>query len=692
MPDAGVKSTDRAFVMTVNKIERLYKDALKEVKAQLKEHTDQFAVKDAQKQAQLAAGKITEAQYKSWVKGQAFVGEQWQRKIDSITSTLLHANEHATAIIDGDRRAVFGENATYQAYALEKGAGLDLSFTVYDNATVTRLISKTPELMPRKTVNGVKDKAWNKKLIANAIAQGVIQGDSIKKIADRIAVKTGSANSSAMVRYARTAMTAAQNAGRIEAMHDAVDMGIKVLKVWIATLDDRTRDAHAELDGQVQEVDKPFDSNLGPIMYPGDPGADEANVWNCRCALGYEYKEYPNEHSMRRDNIDGELIADMDYEEWRTVKSAGKLKDYSDAKMQFYKLDKQVKDADADHVFVNIWKDDVTYADYSARQASIQAKRDYFTDRINKATAAGNTVEADKFRGLLDELELFAANGAANEKLLTSRNQALKNAEDMYKQALGVAPPKKAKGPFTPDAYSKQRKDAALWAKTEQEADNALRGRTGDVWRAASAREKAAIFEYTQSYHKFNEPLRGIEYGTNVYKGVGKTDLNAGRANNGEMLNSMTDILDKSTYDRDVWLQRGVGYSGMDKFFACTQDLLKYGTQKELENELLGKAVTEYGFMSCGTKKGKGFDNNIMLNVYAPKGTKMMYVEPFSAFGQGDGIRWDGKRGQKTYGYEFETILQQGTQMRVTKIERSGNKIFFDLEVIDQSKQQRWKK
>lgn len=42
---------------------------------------------------------------------------------------------------------------------------------------------------------------------------------------------------------------------------------------WIATYDMRTRHAHALLDGQLAEVDEPFESELGPIMFPGDHAA-----------------------------------------------------------------------------------------------------------------------------------------------------------------------------------------------------------------------------------------------------------------------------------------------------------------------------------------------------------------------------------------------------------------------------------
>ncbi len=75
----------------------------------------------------------------------------------------------------------------------------------------------------------------------------------------------------------------------MERLHEAQDMGIVVKKKWLAAHDDRVRDAHAELDGQEVGIDEPFHSSLGDIMYPGNPTADPALVYNCRCTLTYVY-------------------------------------------------------------------------------------------------------------------------------------------------------------------------------------------------------------------------------------------------------------------------------------------------------------------------------------------------------------------------------------------------------------------
>ena len=69
-----------------------------------------------------------------------------------------------------------------------------------------------------------------------------------------------------------TAMEA-ENRGRQDNYERAKKDGVMLKRKWIATYDMRTRHAHALLDGQLAEVDEPFESELGPIMFPGDHAA-----------------------------------------------------------------------------------------------------------------------------------------------------------------------------------------------------------------------------------------------------------------------------------------------------------------------------------------------------------------------------------------------------------------------------------
>lgn len=324
MEDAGTRYTDASQAELERRFRAIYREAQEDIIKKLDAHTKRLNALDKIKRAQVEAGTLSQEEYRNWLNGQVFIGKQWKDKVDSVATSLLYANQQANDMIEGKKRAVFGENATFQAYSIERDAGMDLSFGIYDSATVTRLIKEQPELLPRRVVNGVKDKAWNRTKIANAVTQGIIQGEGIPAIAQRIARQVGSDNMEAMTRYARTAMTGAQNAGRIEMLHEAREMGIKVKKKWLATLDSRTRDAHKNLDGQVQDIDKPFKSDFGDIDYPGDFHAHPADTWNCRCTLIYEYPEYMPQNAQRRayneDRTESTLIPDMTYREWKAWK------------------------------------------------------------------------------------------------------------------------------------------------------------------------------------------------------------------------------------------------------------------------------------------------------------------------------------------------------------------------------------
>lgn len=52
---------------------------------------------------------------------------------------------------------------------------------------------------------------------------------------------------------------------------------------WHSAKDNRVRETHRNLNGQTAKYGEAFQSDLGPIRYPGDPLASAANTINCRC-------------------------------------------------------------------------------------------------------------------------------------------------------------------------------------------------------------------------------------------------------------------------------------------------------------------------------------------------------------------------------------------------------------------------
>lgn len=303
--------------------------------------------------------------------------------------------------------------------------------------------------------------------------------------------------------------------------------------------------------------------------------------------------------------------------------------------------------------YSNIWKDDVTVADFASKKDKIQAKKAYFQNKI----LLGDDV--DKFSKLLDDLEDFEKNGELFEKLNKQKNDLLPK-------------PKVKKS----ENYSQERKDKALWFKDKMEGDKVFRPETGKVWKVLEDDEKYALYDYTSGSGKFNRPLSGFAGSWGNNKGVGKVDLDY-EGGKKEIM-KMTSALEKTSSNYDVWLQRGCGNEAMDSFFG----IKNFGS---LSNEDLQKLVGEQhqitSFVSCGSGKDSGFGGDVIMNIYCPKGTKMIYAEPFSHYNADTvNLDWDGVKKANKIGYEFETIIQRGYSYRVTKIEKKYGTVYMDLE------------
>lgn len=318
------------------------------------------------------------------------------------------------------------------------------------------------------------------------------------------------------------------------------------------------------------------------------------------------------------------------------------------------------------------------YATWKVSQAAYLKKLDEVNTaidwtNINKAYAdvKGFSTQSKVYHKILFDLKnAMVAQDKDLAKQLIQEAQDKKNSLIQLKAKRAVNKGENGSIPFDADAYSQARKDAAVWAKNTKDADDVLRAKCGEVWRNATDEEKNAIFGYTSSYHNINEPLRGLTY----YGSAADTQLGLDR------IPLMESIINKSYYDKDIWLQRGGGMVELKKFGLSNY---AYATDAEIM-ALVGKEGTEGAFTSAGVAKGKGFGGNVITNIYAPRGTKMMYAEPYSSFGNGSGRSWDGIAKQSTFGSESEIILQRGTTFRVTKVEKSGNTWYIDVEVINQ--------
>ena len=268
-------------------------------------------------------GKLYTAEdYKQWRLAQIGRGKRFEALRDRIAERMTNANEVAAAYINDATPGIYTLNRNFSAYTIENELGADIGFNLWDEHTVKRLIVERPDLMPyyppKRAIQRGFDLVYGKKQITAQITSGILQGESIKHLADRLRTNIPNMNRTSAIRAARTAVTGAQNAGRMDSYAAAEGMGIKLKKRWLSTLDNRTRHAHALLDGQTQPNDKPFHSILGNIMFPGDPNAAPANVYNCRCTLIAEVEGVDMSDALRRDQY-GPLPS-MTYAQWEASK------------------------------------------------------------------------------------------------------------------------------------------------------------------------------------------------------------------------------------------------------------------------------------------------------------------------------------------------------------------------------------
>ncbi len=319
MDDYGHAQADREIEKLERRYKKVYGEAARGVREKAEAFFDGFARRDQEQRALVDAGKLSARDYRNWRINQMAIGKRWTDFADTITDELAHANEIATSLVNKRLPGVYALNHNYAAYTIEQGAGMGLNFELYDRRTVERLMKGDPRLLPVKQLDVPKDKRWNTKKIQTAVLQGIIQGEDIGKIADRFQAVTD-ANRDAALRNVRTCVTGAENAGRLDGFKSAERMGIGMKKEWLATLDDRTRASHRLLDGQRVETDKKFSNGL---MYPGDPFGPASEVYNCRCTMIAAIDGVQEvEPVYRRDNLDGERIADMSYQDWHKMKLA----------------------------------------------------------------------------------------------------------------------------------------------------------------------------------------------------------------------------------------------------------------------------------------------------------------------------------------------------------------------------------
>lgn len=349
--DAARKWTDDELKALEKRMAREYSRAARDMRGKQAEWLEKFNREREQREKALDSTKEALEGHKRWLQSQAARGEWLDGMATQLADSAHQANVRAMDMVNGHIPRVFSENANRAAFGVDKAIRADTGFTlvneeavrhvmeagVFDSQLIREVVPDAPELGPaaiqslrRREVDYPKDMRWNRQKFTSAITQGILQGESIPNIVKRTESIYGQ-NRNAAIRAARTATTNAENAGRMNSFERAQKLGIDMEIVWEATLDGRTRSSHRDLDGQRIQLGEHFESEHGPIRWPGDPQAHPAEVWCCRCradgrVVGFDGKrgDWADEAGERWSR----LPKGMTYEQWKAAKPVSRAGSY----------------------------------------------------------------------------------------------------------------------------------------------------------------------------------------------------------------------------------------------------------------------------------------------------------------------------------------------------------------------------
>lgn len=252
---------------TIKELEQVYQQAIKDCEKKIRELSMRSDMENIQ-------SIIYQKQYQQAIKGQ----------LEGVLSQL-HSNEFAT--VSEYLNKCYTDGFAGSMYDLA-GQGIPLIVPINQNQVVKaiQLDSKLSKTLYESLGEDVgKLKTAVRAQVSRGISNGSSWNDIAKTLAERNMKNTpfGTAINNA-IRIARTEGHRVQTSAKMDAMSEAKKKGADVVKQWDSTLDGRTRTTHRQLDGQIRELDEPFEVEGMKADAPGMFG-NPAEDCNCRCAV-----------------------------------------------------------------------------------------------------------------------------------------------------------------------------------------------------------------------------------------------------------------------------------------------------------------------------------------------------------------------------------------------------------------------
>lgn len=260
----------------IKELEKQYARALKDINDKVKSFQADIDLLD-QALSQDGLDDATKALLQSQKRSKVYQ-QNYQKALKGQVSGVLdklHGDNYAT--IDKYLKSCYETGYIGTMYDIAK-QGVPIIVPIDQAAAVKAILTDSKIVEGYYNHLGV-NYAKLKKTITQEISRGIASGLPYSDIARNINNVSSSGLYNAK-RIARTEGHRIQQTSSRDAQYAAKKKGCDVVKQWDASLDGRTRDSHARVDGEIRELDKKFSNGL---MFPGDPSGSAAEVINCRC-------------------------------------------------------------------------------------------------------------------------------------------------------------------------------------------------------------------------------------------------------------------------------------------------------------------------------------------------------------------------------------------------------------------------
>jgi len=364
------KSIDAVIANYEKQIEKNYRKALEEIKKYIASMYERYG--DEVKYSDMASyNRLTNLE------------QQIADKIRSLTGENIKTTKSGI-------KNIFSETYYQTGYSLETAVAINAGFGLLNDKVIDASV-----------LNEFDTIGWNKRMEANAniynrqlketLTQGLLQGHGYAKMAKSFSDKTN-IDFGRSIRIMRTEGGRAQSAAKVIGFDRfelaAERQGFKTARVWLSTLDMKTRNSHRSMDGQKADENGDFHFPFGgDTKGPRLSGIAEQDI-NCRCTLISEIEGIPQKY--RRDNMTKEILPNKSYDDWaidKGIKLRNGIKTDDIGFNQFKKYsDKQLKDNFEKFNFTSDEAGAIKY--YTSDEGKILS--------LNKALRAGTVTKNQK--------------------------------------------------------------------------------------------------------------------------------------------------------------------------------------------------------------------------------------------------------------------------------------------------------